>query len=461
MTKRDYRRWYVMTWAVTITLSQASLGYLLFSANSLYNYFEVSLFSQYSNSVISLFISIVAIGAIPAIFISSPLSRKIGNRNTLMVVDILGLIGTGLTMIENFPVIIIGRFIQGLGIGTNQVIIQDYLPTIAPKVLGRRLYIYNMLIFPFAGTIAGALGLVGPSRPEGHLWRWRFLLALAAVVNIYRLLALTFIFKQETPGDLIKHGKNEEAYKVMKKIYLDNYEEHFQELQTFVKKSQEHASVGTKEIFTKYRKEVLTASLLGIFQQGSGFATFLVFPYAIVSEGDSGDKDITKLFCFYGTVVNSAGAVVAVILRRKYARIKLSLILGCIGMLLMELAYLLIANLEATGNPAIKYIVMTWPIPFELSVGALTAVYITNSLPKKGRFWAGSVNWLALFVFTQIQHDLIDGLGTEKVVIVNAAICLIAFVVIAIFFPEPPKKSMEENPRNSIDTLEVPKETTV
>jgi len=78
---------------------------------------------------------ILCIGAIVGAYSAGLLANAIGRRKTLMVFDACVILGGLITNINNYAAIMIGRFISGLSVGGNNVMIPIYVNEISPTVI--------------------------------------------------------------------------------------------------------------------------------------------------------------------------------------------------------------------------------------------------------------------------------------------------------------------------------------
>lgn len=60
---------------------------------------------------------------------------KIGRRKAILISNLIGLIGLGITMVENFNVILVGRFIFGFSVGLKSVVSPRYIEETVPNHL--------------------------------------------------------------------------------------------------------------------------------------------------------------------------------------------------------------------------------------------------------------------------------------------------------------------------------------
>lgn len=449
----DSRKTYVISLAFVTALSQITLFYLLFTTNNLYDYFLLFLFPNTSYTQVSLIAALIPIGAVCTLFLAPLLNKKIGKKWSLIIADAISLLGIGLCMVENFPTIAVGRLIQGLAVGINYVIIPLYLAEMAPGKLGKEIYLYNMIAFPLGTVIAGAFGFFAPRPADGDDWSWRFMLAFSGIFNIIRMLMLLTIFRYPSPVKYLEEGKINQSEAAMKRIFKTNHQEHFNEMQKQELLGKEAPSF--KEVFkAPYHKPMVFANLLLVIQQGSGFANFLVYPATLFAETDPGDGNITRAFCFYLTLVNFFGGVVAVLALKRRLNRQILLFFGVASMLLLELAYILVAAIDASSALALRYIAIWWPFFYQISVGTVGPFYLYENVPFTGKLLTGLTDWISIFVSTITYFPTIDWLGVNKVLIPNTGFCLAGLIIILFFYIDPVREKKTDDAERYQNTVE-------
>src|SRR5690349_15841149 len=124
--KKDYREGYLYFAIINASLGALTWGYDISVINAVSSFLQNVVFPGDSDIALALVGSIVTIGAAFGSFFSGRLVAWIGRRNSLILSDLISLIGSILTMITSLPVIIIGRAMIGLAIGINSVAIPLY-----------------------------------------------------------------------------------------------------------------------------------------------------------------------------------------------------------------------------------------------------------------------------------------------------------------------------------------------
>jgi len=76
--------------------------------------------------------ALIPAGACFGAMLSGVLLQKISRRNSLITTDLIGIVGSSLSMIANMPIFCIGRFISGMTTGLNIALVPLYIKEIVP-----------------------------------------------------------------------------------------------------------------------------------------------------------------------------------------------------------------------------------------------------------------------------------------------------------------------------------------
>lgn len=111
MEQTKYNRGFVLA-----TILNASFGtffwmYTNTVFNSVSSYLRAYIFPEASDLMFSFIASTPQLGAIPGSLLSGPLSQRYGRRFTMIVLNIVAIIGIFCTLIESLPIMIVGRLI--------------------------------------------------------------------------------------------------------------------------------------------------------------------------------------------------------------------------------------------------------------------------------------------------------------------------------------------------------------
>ena len=317
------------------------------------------------------------LGAIIGSIIGGILSTKIGRKKTCITADLMGIVGCVIWIFKGTSLILIGRFVCGVVVGINSVIVPVYINEISPPSISGVMGAITDFMINFGVFISFLISLNIPDAatiradPENQYW-WRFVFGFPIITCIFRSLVLLFIYRFDTPLFLISNGKDEETKFIIKKLYHEEFvEQIYKEYKAKIDKCQE---VSFKELLgTQYRRRLLTGILLGMFQHFSG-ATAVLFYSDKILEGDQNGKSFTVLI---GLMVMAASALSGMNID-KFGR-KSILLLGEVICIIILLLLIIFGYLNMRN--ASKYVILAFEFNFGFSLGPILWLYLPEILP--------------------------------------------------------------------------------
>jgi len=195
-----YNKTFVFSYAIFVALSGLVYGYLTGSLNTAFRI--IKKVNEWENNDVleSIAVAMSFIGGILGC-LTAGLVVAIGRRNLILLMNLVQSIGIGMTLIGNYWLFIIGRFIQGIGCGHYSTVIPLYLREISPKEIAGTvssmftLFIRNGVM----ATYAISMLLPRPSHvPHDDQW-WRVELGFPIFVSVVQTIAFFVIFKNDTP----------------------------------------------------------------------------------------------------------------------------------------------------------------------------------------------------------------------------------------------------------------------
>ncbi|KAF7065446.1 hypothetical protein CFC21_071546 [Triticum aestivum] len=228
-----------------------------------------------------LVVSIFIVGAFFGSLGSSALVDYLGCKRTLQIDSIPLIVGAFISaQAHSLDEMLLGRFLVGIGIGVNTVLVPIYISEVAPTkyrgTLGTLCQIGTCL-----GIIA-SLSLGIPSESDPH-W-WRTMLYAACVPGFFIVVGMQFAV--ESPRWLAKVGRLDDARKVVENIWgVSEAEKAMEEMKSVVANDDSQASwsellaephnrgalVASNLMDKQGRKNLLIGSYLGM-----AFAMFLI-----------------------------------------------------------------------------------------------------------------------------------------------------------------------------------------
>lgn len=429
-------------------VSTAAIGSLQFGYNTgvinapeqkLRTFFQNVSFERYgepfsagsTTMVWSFAVAIFSVGGMIGSFSVGALVDRFGRRKSMLLANILALLGGGLmglsSLSRSFEMIIIGRLIIGVFCGLCTGLTPMYIGEISPTAVRGAFGTLHQL-----GVVIGILvaQIFGLESLLGSDLLWPLLLALTIVPAVLQSIMLPFC--PESPRYLlIVLNKEEEAQKALERLRgHEDVSDDVQEMKDEGLKMSMEKKVTILELFRSpvYRQPIVIAIILQLSQQLSGINA--VFYY---STGIFADAGVTQpIYATIGAgVVNTVFTVVSLFLVERAGRRTLHLI-GLAGMAVCALLMTIALALVKT-TPALSYLaivaVFGFVASFELGPGPIPWFIVAELFSQGPRPAAMAVsgfsNWTANFLV---------GIGFPKLAEVLEAYVFLIFMVLLIFF---------------------------
>uniref|UniRef100_A0A673FN96 Solute carrier family 2 member 3a n=1 Tax=Sinocyclocheilus rhinocerous TaxID=307959 RepID=A0A673FN96_9TELE len=393
-------------------------------------------------------VAIFSVGGMVGSFSVGVVANKFGRRKSMILVNILALIGGGLmglcTLCSSFEMVIAGRLIIGLFCGLFTGLTPMYVGEVSPTPLRGAFGTLHQLGVVIGILIAQVFGL---EYLLGSDKLWPVLLALTVLPAILQCLLLPFC--PESPRYLlINLNEEEQARKAL--VRLRGYEDVGKDMQEMKEESAKMAmekKVTIPELFrtAAYRQPLLIAVMLQLSQQLSGINA--VFYY---STGIFKSAGVTQPI--YATIgagaVNTVFTVVSLFLVERAGRRTLHLIgLGgmAISALVMTIA-LLLKDIEAVRYLSIAA-VFAFVAMFEMGPGPIPWFIVAELFSQGPRpaamAVAGCSNWTANFL-VGVSFPKLEELCGPYVFIIFMIFLIIFFVFTYFKVPETKGRTFDD-----------------
>ncbi|CAF3806858.1 unnamed protein product [Rotaria socialis] len=393
---------------------------------------------------------------IGAVFISSFVAEKFGRRAIIFTASITVLIGTCMVIFppgrsKNFMILIlIGRVVEGMGVGCSSFSCPLYASEIAPTKSRGMLSGFMQMTVVTGLFIANVFNFLF----KDHKWGWRLSNGVILVAPIVIMIGIFFC--PETPRWLFKKKGRNAAEKSLQRIRKIN--DVTVELDAISDAIQEEGNqLSIKELFTT--KKMLARLFIGIgihvLQQATGINPIFTFG-GIIYESVLG-TGLVSLLILSGA--NLLSTIPALFLFDRLGRRNLLIFCG----LAMVVGHLVAATIFVTGcnvtettingttatldtvicssNSGILMLVFTvvFVVFFALSWGPIAWIYAAEIFPLNVRARAISIttgsNWLMGTLMSYIL-ELISPLGIHGVFYLFSGLSLLAVVFVYLFCPE-------------------------
>ena len=361
---------------------------------------------------------------------------RFGRRPVLLVTAVVFVAGGLLSALAgSLSVLLIGRLLVGLGIGSASMLTPLYLAEIAPARERGALVSLNQLMIT-SGILVSYL--VGYAFAANGAWRW--MLGLGALPGV--ILAAGMLVLPETPRWLAGHGQGEAARDALRRLRGAgvDIEAELAELKADLRK-ETRLSAENRLRHVSARLPLIVGVGLAVFQQVTGINTVIYFAPTIFQSAGLSSSSAAILATAGIGVVNVLATIVAIWLVDRVGRRKL-LLTGLVG---MALSLALLALGFAFGSGAalgwlIALSLAAYVGSFAIGLGPVFWLLISEFFPLairgRGMSAATIANWLANLVVALTFLNLVEVLGTPGAFLLYAVLTVAAFVFAFRLVPE-------------------------
>ncbi len=374
-----------------------------------------------------------------AMFAGIP-GQKWGARETLRVLAAFYVLSAvGCAFAWSWEVLLIARFLGGLGIGGSSVLGPVYIAELAPAKMRGRLvgsFQINIVIGILLAYLSNyAIARLGLGATE---WRWQFgVAAFPAVLFLVMLFAIP-----PSPRWLVTRKRVDEARAVLEMM---GSEDPGGELHEIVQSAHLERLRESEPLFTwKYRLPIFLAITIGMFNQLSGINAILYYLNYIFERAGfskvSGDLQAVAV-----GAMNLVATLLAMTVIDKIGR-KPLLLIGSVGtaLCLFGVSAIFFTNQH---QGALVWLLVAYIGFFAISQGAVIWVYIGEVFPNlvraKGQSVGSSSHWVMNAIISLTFPLLARSSGAYPFVFFGTMMVLQFFVVLLVY-PETKQVSLEQ-----------------
>ncbi|MFJ3379487.1 sugar porter family MFS transporter [Curtobacterium sp. NPDC090217] len=159
-----------------------------------------------------LIITSILIGAVVGSVLSGWVAQSLGRKRTLVIsAAVLAIAAIGMAFAPDYAMLLVARFVAGLGVGAVEATVPTFLSELAPTKSRGRLATNNQLMIAIGILVAGVINLFFSEDLS-----WRFSLGIAALPS---LVLFALLLKQpETPRWLMLRGRRDDARDVLQHL---------------------------------------------------------------------------------------------------------------------------------------------------------------------------------------------------------------------------------------------------
>lgn len=386
-------------------------------------------------------VSIILMGGLIGALCAGVIADRIGRKRAIAITSLLFIVGAVIIAAgESYTMLLIGRFISGLGVGVISVAGPIYLAEVSPpQHRGAFVACYQLAIT--IGILASFFVNYVFSASES--WRWMF--AIGIFPALLQLFALFFL--PETPAWLFRHGLDDHGVKVLQRLRKDK--EWIQQIEAMKSAASQHKHGNFKALFSQQLRYVMIIGFcLSVFQQITGVNTVIYYAPKIFQTAGMASATGAILATLGIGFINVVATFFSTWLMDKAGR-RLLLLTGISG---MALCLTFLSSAYFLNSKMIDVIALVSLIGyiafFAIGLGPVTWVVLSEIYPLKVRGKAMTVaafgNWLFNYFVSLTFLKLIGVLKPEGTFLLYALISIGALWFVYRFIPETKGKSLEE-----------------
>jgi len=396
-------------------------------------------------SELGITVSIALWGTVIGALTAGSLGQRYGSREMLRVTAVLYVVSSiGCAFAPTWWLLLVARFVGGLGIGGSSVLGPVYIAEMAPPRLRGRL-VGTFQINIVVGILLAYLSnyLIGLMNVGSAEWRWDLgIAALPAVVFFGLLFGIP-----RSARWLVTKSRFEEAREVLELLDTPNSEAELADIleSLHMERSQQNAALfqrlGGR---LRYGKPIFLAITIGAFNQLSGINAILYYLNDIFAAAGF-DRISSNLQAVAIGAMNLVATLLGMALIDRVGR-KLLLMIGAIGTAIC-LACVSAIFFTHKHQALLVWALVAYIAFFAISQGAVIWVYISEIFPtrvrSKGQSLGSGTHWImnALLSFAFPVIALRSG---SYPFIFFAAMMVVQFFVVLFFFPETKQISLED-----------------
>ncbi|KAI1809515.1 general substrate transporter [Poronia punctata] len=390
------------------------------------------------------------------IFVSHPLSDRLGRRYAALVGIVVVAVGTAFEAgARNYAMMIIGRIISGLGIGIVSTSVPLYQSEVAPAGKRGKYVVLNHVGF-VAGLAAGFWVGYAMTFSQNQSNSWRFSLSINLIPSLIFGIGLPFL--PESPRWLTEHNHHPEAlrslYWLREEIYTNEQIHH--ELSRIRQDVRSRASSSCWTMLFTDRSlfnRLWRAALLQFMAQMSGAAAMKYYLPTLLEKVGLSNR-IALLAGGIESTLKIAMTIIETLLIDRLGR-RITLVSGTLAMGIALLINGILGNIippnstnhAAAGDITSVIFIFIYALGYSMSFGPSAWVYgseiFPTSIRARGLNISASAGSIGSIIAAQIWPVGIEAIGSD-IYFFFMAINLACIPIILLFYPETKGLSLED-----------------
>lgn len=350
-------------------------------------------------------VAIATVGTIVGALIGGRSADYFGRRKLLFFIGILYVLGAlGTALAPSHLVLMIFRFVGGLGVGLSSVCAPIYTAEIAPaRVRGRLVGLvqFNIVLGILVAYLSNyIIDLI--VHDQEIAWRW-----MLGVMVVPSVLFLVFLMTvPETPRWLMAKGHEEKAIAISRRLCntVEESDEQIQEIRDQLAAAGSQATLS--QFFTRrYFKVIALAFFIAMFNQLSGINAILYYAPEVMKQAGADDNAALLMSVGVG-LMNLIATMAALTVIDRIGRRSL-MIVGSIGYLvsmgfLTAVMFMFQGHFNSTSSTLVLIGLMVFIAAHAFGQGSVIWVFISEIFPTRVRGLGQSLGSLTHWVFAAI-----------------------------------------------------------
>ena len=350
-------------------------------------------------------VAIATVGTIVGALIGGRSADYFGRRKLLFFIGILYILGAlGTALAPSHLVLMIFRFVGGLGVGLSSVCAPIYTAEIAPaKVRGRLVGLvqFNIVLGILVAYLSNYIVAQIVHDPQ-IAWRW-----MLGVMVVPSVLFLVFLMTvPETPRWLMAKGHEEKAIAISRRLCntVEESDEQIQEIRDQLASAGSQATLS--QFFTRrYFKVIALAFFIAMFNQLSGINAILYYAPEVMKQAGADDNAALLMSVGVG-LMNLIATMAALTVIDRIGRRSL-MIVGSIGYLvsmgfLTAVMFMFQGHFNSTSSTLVLVGLLVFIAAHAFGQGSVIWVFISEIFPTRVRGLGQSLGSLTHWVFAAI-----------------------------------------------------------
>ena len=350
-------------------------------------------------------VAIATVGTIVGALIGGRSADRFGRRKLLFFIGILYVLGAlGTALAPSHLVLMIFRFVGGLGVGLSSVCAPIYTAEIAPaKVRGRLVGLvqFNIVLGILVAYLSNYIVAQIVHDPQ-IAWRW--MLGVMVVPSVLFLVFLVAV--PETPRWLMARGHEEKAIAISRRLCntVEESDEQIQEIRDQLAAAGSQATLS--QFFTRrYFKVIALAFFIAMFNQLSGINAILYYAPEVMKQAGADDNAALLMSVGVG-LMNLVATMAALTVIDRIGRRSL-MIVGSIGYLvsmgfLTAVMFMFQGHFNSTSSTLVLIGLLVFIAAHAFGQGSVIWVFISEIFPTRVRGLGQSLGSLTHWVFAAI-----------------------------------------------------------